>query len=365
MSGSEFEPGEGLWSIERAQPLTRFLADARNHPLPQGERVRYAMTSPILPADLRAALDAKLESLARDDIATRAAQISKTYRNSGNSRAIASPIDALAYALVRMPATYAAVTASLNAFAEIRPDLMPKTLLDVGAGPGTASWAAAETFASLQSFMLLDINAALQTLALQLGREHPRLAGMTCRRDAHALDEAEPADLVIASYLIGEVAEAERGTLTDRLWAKTRDTLLVVEPGTPAGYARIITLRAQLIASGAHVAAPCPHERECPLHAPDWCHFAQRLPRLRAHKQIKEVALPFEDEKFSYVALTRTPAAQRFSRVLAPPVVGKVEVVAKLCAADGVTNAKVPRRDKLAYANARRWRWGDAVMDKS
>ena len=27
------------------------------------------------------------------------------------------------------------------------------------------------------------------------------------------------------------------------MWAKTRDTLLVVEPGTPAGYARIIALR--------------------------------------------------------------------------------------------------------------------------
>ncbi len=108
--------------------------------------------------------------------------------------------------------------------------------------------------------MLLDINAALQTLALEFGREHARLTAMTCRRDPNALDEAEPADLVIASYLIGEVGEVERHTLTARLWAKARDTLLVVEPGTPAGYERIIALRAQLIASGAHVAAPCPHD---------------------------------------------------------------------------------------------------------
>ena len=42
------------------------------------------------------------------------------------------------------------------------------------------------------------------------------------------------------------------------MWAKTRDTLLVVEPGTPAGYARIIALRAQLIAAGAHVAGALP-----------------------------------------------------------------------------------------------------------
>ena len=30
------------------------------------------------------------------------------------------------------------------------------------------------------------------------------------------------------------------------MWDKTRDTLLVVEPGTPAGYARIIALREHL-----------------------------------------------------------------------------------------------------------------------
>jgi ribosomal protein RSM22 (predicted rRNA methylase) len=321
------------------------------------------VTAPELPADLRGALEAKLHGLPRDDIAVRAAQISRTYRDGGNSRAIATPSDALAYALVRMPATYAAVAACLSALVEARPDFAPKSLLDVGAGPGTASWGAAETFASLQSFMLLDINAALQTLALDLGREHPRLAAMTCRRDAGALDDVAPADLVVASYLIGEVRETERRSLAERLWAKARDTLLVVEPGTPAGYAAIIALRAHLIASGAFVAAPCPHDHACPLSAPDWCHFAQRLPRLRAHIQLKGAELPFEDEKFSYVVLTREPPPKRCARVLAPPVVGKVEVAAKLCTANGVDVAKVPRRDKAAYAKARRWRWGDALSD--
>ena len=103
----------------------------------------------------------------------------------------------------------------------------------------------------------------------------------------------------------------ERSALAELMWAKTRDTLLVVEPGTPAGYARIIALRDQLIASGAHVAAPCPHDGKCPLAPPDWCHFTQRLPRSRAHKQIKGAELPFEDEKFAYVALTRAPVARR------------------------------------------------------
>src|ERR1700730_19250984 len=119
------------------------------------------MTPPSLPAELKAALDAKLQGLSRNDIDPRAALIPKTYRDGGVSGAIRSEADALAYALARMPATYAAVIASLNALAEITPDFAPQNLLDVGAGPGTASWAAAEAFSSLQSFTLLDANDAL------------------------------------------------------------------------------------------------------------------------------------------------------------------------------------------------------------
>jgi ribosomal protein RSM22 (predicted rRNA methylase) len=322
---------------------------------------------PTLPAELRAALDTKLEGLSRTDVAARAAAISKVYRDGGNSGAIASETDALAYALARMPATYAAVAASLNALQDIRPDFAPRSLLDVGAGPGTAGWAAAETFPTLAGLTLLDANSALRALSLELARDSSRLnrASYQLGQARALLATAGEADLVIASYLIGELSDSERRDLADAMWARTSDTFVIVEPGTPAGYARIIAARAQLIASGAHVAAPCPHDRACPLHAPDWCHFAQRLPRSRAHMQMKGAEVPFEDEKFSYVVLTRAPVAEPPSRVLAPPVVGKAEITAKLCTPEGLALARVPRRDKSAYARARRWVWGDAVMEKS
>jgi ribosomal protein RSM22 (predicted rRNA methylase) len=321
------------------------------------------MTSPDLPAELKAALDRKLRGFSRSDAAGRAAAISKTYRDGGNSGAIRSETDALAYALARMPATYAAVTASLNALVQIRPDFAPNNLLDIGAGPGTATWAAAEAFPSLQRFTLLDSNDALRALALDLVADSFRLRDASYQRGEAraALANADAADLVVASYMIGEIGDAEQRALAELMWAKTRDTLLVVEPGTPAGYARIIALRTLLIALGAHVAAPCPHDGPCPLQAPDWCHFTQRLQRSRAHKQVKGAQLPFEDEKFSYVALTRAAVHQRPSRVLAQPVVTKVEITAKLCTPEGLSLTRVPRRAKADYASARRWRWGDAL----
>jgi ribosomal protein RSM22 (predicted rRNA methylase) len=317
--------------------------------------------SPALPAELRAALDTKLQDLPRGEIAARAERISKTYRDGGGSSTIKSEADALAYALARMPATYAAVTASLNALQEARPHLAPHSLLDVGAGPGTASFAATEAYSSLTAFTLLDANPSLRALAFDLAQVREREWNYEIGEARALLAKAAPADLVVASYFVGELGESERRELIDLLWIRTRDTLLIVEPGTPAGYARIIAARSQLVASGAHVLAPCPHDAPCPLQPPDWCHFAQRLPRSRAHKHVKGVEVPFEDEKFSYVALTRKPAEHRPARVLAPPHLSKVEVTAKLCTTDGVVRARISRRDREAYAAARRWRWGDSA----
>ncbi|MDB5486164.1 MAG: Methyltransferase type 11 [Tardiphaga sp.] len=323
------------------------------------------MVPPSLPPAITAALEARLHGLSRVEAARRQSAISRTYRGGGGSEAIRTEADALTYALARMPATYAAVTACLNAIGEINPDFAPKTLLDCGAGPGTASWAIATWAAShavgLDAITLLDANPALRALALTLADA----MALTPRYDlgdiGTTLASAEPTDFVVASYVINELPAAQQASLADALWAKTNDTLLVVEPGTPAGYARIIALRSRLIAQGAHVIAPCPHDDACPLASPDWCHFVQRLPRSRAHMALKAAEVPVEDEKFTYVALSRSFPSRRPPRVLAPPDITKIAVTAKLCTADGLAFASAPKRDKPAYQRFKKLGWGDAV----
>src|SRR3569833_770321 len=78
------------------------------------------------------------------ELAAAAAALSERYRAGKPAAAphVASRNDALAYCAVRLPATYAAVHASLDAVRHARPDFAPRALLDVGAGPGTALWAA-------------------------------------------------------------------------------------------------------------------------------------------------------------------------------------------------------------------------------
>ena len=269
------------------------------------------------PRRTQAALDAKLEGLSRNDVAARAAMISKTYRDGGGSGTIKSETDALAYALARMPATYAAVAACLNALPEVTARF--RAAIAARCRRRTGHRELGRRAKPFPRCTLSRCSTPIQRCGRwrSISRATARasaIGAMSPARPAPRSPRPTTADLVIASYVIGELGEAERSNRSrSAMWAKTRDTLLIVEPGTPAGYARIIALAAQLIAAGAHVAAPCPHDGNCPLSPPDWCHFAQRLPRSRAHMQVKGADVPFEDEKFSYVALTRS--AGRAARI--------------------------------------------------
>jgi ribosomal protein RSM22 (predicted rRNA methylase) len=320
-----------------------------------------------VPPELQAALDRLAQGKSRRELTQRAETISQLFRAGAGSRdAIRNADDALAYAFTRLPATLAATSAALAALRDSAPDFAPRSLIDAGAGPGTATWAAAGQFAMLADVRLIDDNRHLRALGLRLLDASTAEALRAARYDAGDLVAlvrgATPADLVIASYAIGELAPDALAPAADSLWSATADVLVVVEPGTPAGFARIRALRAHLIAQGAHALAPCPHDLPCPIIDPDWCHFAQRLPRSRDHRLVKGAALAFEDEKFAYVALARDRRPVTGARVLAHPRVGKVAVSAKLCTADGIVTAMAARRDRARYAAQKRWRWGDRVV---
>ncbi len=237
------------------------------------------MIAPNLPSELKAALARKAEGLSRNDAAQRAGAISQTYRSGGGSGRIRTSEDALAYALARMPATYAAIAASLNALMEVNPDFAPGGVLDIGAGPGTATWAAGGGVRIAGK--LHPAGCQYRRCAISPSTSRNRNRRLTSMRyepgDARKLLAAAPeADFVVASYVINELGDSERAALTDAMWRRLAIRCLSWSPAHPAGYARIIELRARLIAAGAHVIAPCPHDTKCPLTTPDWCHFSQR-----------------------------------------------------------------------------------------
>ena len=323
--------------------------------------------SPDLPPQLRLAAERLMEGVSRRDMAERASAISARYRAGGGSAAVVgSSADAAAYVLTRLPATYAACARVFAEAAERAPGFAPQSLLDAGAGPGGAGWAALEAWPSISGATLLDSNRAFLDMAATLAAEGPAplRAAERLKADLTAPAGWPAAELVTASYALAEISAASLPSTVSALWAATTGLLVLVEPGTPAGYARILTARDLLIGEGAAILAPCPHHLPCPLVPPDWCHFSQRLARSRDHRLAKGAETPFEDEKFSYLAAARPGVAPEppTPRVLAPPHAAKPGIELKLCMPDGRAELRfVPRRDKPAHAVARRLDWGDAL----
>lgn len=320
-----------------------------------------------LPAWLSAALQGRLENISRGALRASAQAISERYRACGASDIIRSEFDALAYAVVRMPATYAAVRTTLMQAMAVVPDFLPRSLLDVGAGPGTASWAALDAWPSLERLGLLDSNPHLLGLAgaLQQATAAPRVDFATLRGHiTDTLDKAAGADAVTASYVLTEIATEAMERILDKLWRLAERLLVIVEPGTPDGFRRILACRDRLLARGAQLIAPCSHEGLCPLAAGKrWCHFNARLPRSRDHLMTKGASVPFEDEKFSYLVAGKGFAdLNRGGRVLATPRVTKAHIALTLCAPGAPAEITIARAQQDAYKAAKRLDWGDALQ---
>jgi ribosomal protein RSM22 (predicted rRNA methylase) len=303
------------------------------------------------PPELTAAIATLLEGVSRKDLARRAEALSAAYREGRTSSGIAGELDVAAYIAARMPATYAACAAVFARLAEAMPGFAPQTLLDVGAGPGTAAFAARQAWPTLSAITLLEHNAAFRKVAAMLLPSARIIAG--------DLGTDKPkSDLMVASYVLAELPQASAAATARHLWDSAASALVLIEPGTPAGFARIGDARAALIEAGAHVAAPCTHDNVCPLGGNDWCHFSQRLPRSRDHMLLKNASVPFEDERYSYLVVTRDKVTKG-ARILAPPLEAKPGLTFKLCDQAGLRAQFVPSRDRQEFRRVRKRGWGD------
>src|SRR5258705_5159225 len=170
-----------------------------------------------------------------------------------------------------MPATFAAVRSALTQLAAASPGSRPRTHLDIGGGTGAAVWAATQVFDSLTSVTVLDQVAEALAMGGRLARHaiSPALRTATWRQAGVAGDFPE-ADLVTMSYVLGELSEPDQRDVVRRAavaGSAQGAAVVIVEPGTPAGYQRVLAARATLIELGLSVAAPCPHQGDCPLPA--------------------------------------------------------------------------------------------------
>jgi ribosomal protein RSM22 (predicted rRNA methylase) len=313
-------------------------------------------------ATFEAAIELELGDLRRGDLQGPASALSGRYRSGGvteGPHGLAST-QVQAYLAIRASATFAAIRRVLVELGSLRPGWAPKSVLDLGAGPGTATWAAAAVFPSIERADLVEREPEMAALGVRLAKRG--LAGVLAAswNIADAAETTVPtSDLVVAAYVLGELGHHRERSALERWWGSTSGELVLVEPGTPAGFERLRAARSALISWGAQVTAPCPHDDRCPMAGSDWCHFAVRLERSSLHRELKRARLGYEDEKYSYLAVSASRPSAPVARLVRSPRPHKGHVRLWLCEAGGLDERVITRRDGEVYRRARGARWGD------
>ncbi|MEU3609146.1 small ribosomal subunit Rsm22 family protein [Streptomyces sp. NPDC035033] len=316
---------------------------------------------PVRGESLRTALAGLLDGLPPTQAAKAVERLITHYRGTTPTDApvLRDRSDVAAYAAYRMPATFEAARGALAALRAAAPEWTPGSHTDVGGGTGAASWAVADLWdGAPPRTTVLDWAEP----ALALGRELAAGAlDAEWRRERIGTElRLDETDLVTVSYVLKELTATDRTALVAEAARAARGAVVIVEPGTPDGYERIIAARSVLVGAGLTVAAPCPHSGACPIEpGTDWCHFSARVSRSSLHRRVKGGSLPYEDEKYAYVAATRFPVTPAPARVTRRPQIRKGLVLLDLCGPDGLARETVTKRHGPLYKQARDAEWGD------
>jgi ribosomal protein RSM22 (predicted rRNA methylase) len=312
-----------------------------------------------LPSILSSAVEKKISELSSQRLQLFSQKLSKRYRDNqkGNGSFMTCYEDYLGYLATRLPATYSAIFHVLSRVQPCIPDI--KTFLDLGSGPGTGFWAAQELF-NLTLSTLVEKDKGLLALGKSLS-DLTEIKTEWIQKDLEVICEFPPHDLTLMAYSLGELSDKIRIPLLHQLWKATHQVLVLIEPGTPSGFKKILEARESLISWGAFLVAPCPHQNQCPLRDADWCHFTTRLPRSPFHQRAKQAELNYEDEKFSYVVFSRTPLSQQGQRVIRHPQKRSGHVELTLCSQSGIESKIISRKQKQFYHTARKLEWGSLL----
>lgn len=294
-----------------------------------------------------------MDSFSPQQIKKAAQALSDRYRR-GDTPYLRAPEDRHAYLITRLPATEAALRRVLSELAGAQ----ISSYLDIGAGPGVSWDPMEERWPSLQTATFVELDLTF----IQLGKKRLQDKPILWKhQSANQLEGIEAYDLVLFSYSWGEIKNL---AVLHRAWALCKQFLVIVEPGTPRGYEAMLTAREELIRQGGYVVAPCPHARACPWKgSSEWCHFGVRLERSPEHQRVKEGRLGYEDEKFSYIIISKTPSSPFFRRLVKNSLKRKGHTLLTLCTAEGIEVKTISKKEKEIFKQINKLKWGDKIID--
>jgi len=290
-------------------------------------------------------------------------------RSFAGARYMDDPLLLGAYLLFYWPISYAQARVVLGELAA-----RPRSVLDLGSGPGPFAFAALDAGAS-------EVTAADRSKpALALARELAAEAGegLSTREwnlqgdgkhpMSARLGEGERFDVVGLCHALnelfgeGEQALERRAALLEEALAivKPGGSTVVIEPALRDTSRDLLAVRDRIVARGYAVRAPCFYRGSCPalVRESDWCHadHAWRAPSL-VEDLARAAGLRRESLKMSYLVLApkgeawREPPAGRVFRIVSEPLEGKGRQRYIGCGPEGRVGLALQQKHRTA-ANA-------------
>ena len=315
-----------------------------------------------IPELLENAIEEKLNHVKLTELKQYASKLSEKYmyQERTGDTLLNTEIEALSYSIMRMPATYGAVyTALKHTLQKIEGNI--QSVLDIGAGTGAATWAISELLET-KNMRCFEREQVMLELGKAFMSQNPKLKDVSWQYMDIVKDDLDAkADLVVTSYMLNEIKPENRKSVIDKLIKSSNHIVLMIEPGTPEGFKNIKEVQKIAIENGLHIIAPCTFQGICPLPDDDWCHSIVRMERTKVHKVLKNADLPYEDEKFSYIAISKEKYDNSGTRILRHPMIEKGKITLKVCHNGKIEEMVVTKKDKELFKMVKKKKCGDLI----
>ena len=315
-----------------------------------------------IPDLLENAIEKEIQKVKITELKEIARKLSDRYMNEKRSgqTLLSKEKEALAYLGIRMPATFCAVTTALKQTLKVAENCKIETILDIGAGTGAAVWAINEQIDTTK-ITCLEREEAMRQVGQSLMKQSEELSKVDwINADITKAEEIKGADLIISSYMINELKQEERRKVIEKLLNLESKIILIIEPGTPEGFKNIKQIQEIALEKGTNIIAPCTHQGMCKLPEDDWCHSTVRVERSKIQKILKSGDAPYEDEKFSYIAISKEKFETAQSRILRHPIIETGKITLKLCTNGNIEEKIITKKDKEQFKMAKKKKCGES-----
>ena len=280
------------------------------------------------------------------------------------------------YLATQFPFNYGFLTSVLSEIRERNRTFFPSTILDFGAGPGTAYWCCLDTWNSEKikqetKYVGIDISQDMIGLGESLLNQTGPFPNAAFKRflpiySSTTSFQNHQNDLVVCNFSLLEIYRDKSifEMTLGNLWKLTKSYFIVVNRADKEGFHVTQLVKDFVVENGGYIFAPC--SNDLPSDKTDCaCVFTHKIQLTELQRQVMSLKIAQSPLKFTYIVACKgnRPSSENSAlRIVGPPSKLKNYVEFNLCSSGekGLVEGFVTKREsKEVYTKARKSKWGE------